>query len=170
MTLFRSARAKAQEATVKVNAETAAAEEALLNLEKTRYARLEIRVAGVNGAGGITKGTHDGGWTGVLPGLWSGGRVPGSDPGYDNVLWPLNSGGRTLMQPLAGGEYVVNSKDAAYWAPILEWINGGGRPSVHNESHEMPVYIQNMTTNDAGSFRREMPGEVAWRKAARRGL
>ncbi len=74
-------------------------------------------------------GAHEGGWTGqVMPGLNAGGWVPGSDPGYDNILWPLNSGGRTLQQPLAGDEFVVNSKDSAFWAPMLEWMNSGGRP------------------------------------------
>jgi hypothetical protein len=86
--------------------------------------------------GGTTVGPHDGGWTpmGALPGRHAGGRVPGTDPGYDNILWPLNYGGRTLQQPLTGGEMVVNSKDAAFWAPVLEWMNGGGRPSSSSYS------------------------------------
>jgi hypothetical protein len=44
-------------------------------------------------------------------------------------MWPLYSGGQVLNQPLAGDEFVVNSKDAAYWSPVLEWMNTGGRPS-----------------------------------------
>lgn len=154
--------------TVKVSADTAAAERALANLERTRYATLGIRVAGVNSVGGLTKDAHDGGWTGVLPGRHAGGRVPGSDPGYDNILWPLYTGGRTLMQPLAGGEYVVNSKDAAYWAPILEWMNGGGRPTTHTEDNRMPITIGTLVTSDVDSFRRRAQRERSAAYAANR--
>jgi len=114
------------EASMTINANTGAAERALANLSRDRFAYLNIKVRG----GTQLAGAHEGGWTGRLaPGLNAGGWVPGSDPGYDNILWPLNSGGRTLAQPLAGDEYVVNSKDSAYWGPVLEWMNGGGRPS-----------------------------------------
>ena len=116
-------------ANVTVGANTAAAESAIANLTRDRYVR--VYAVGMSTLGGTTVGPHDGGWTpmGALPGRHAGGRVPGTDPGYDNILWPLNYGGRTLQQPLTGGEMVVNSKDAAYWAPVLEWMNAGGRPS-----------------------------------------
>ena len=119
------ARVRAAEDSIKVNADTSSAERRLAELVRYRVAEIGVRVAGITGVGGQTR--HDGGW--IQKGLSSGGWVPGSDPGYDNVLWPLYSGGRTLAQPLAGGEMVVNSKDSAYWAPVLEWMNNGGRPS-----------------------------------------
>ncbi len=120
---------RAGRANVTVGANTAAAESAIANLTRDRYVR--VYAVGMSTLGGTTVGPHDGGWTpmGALPGRHAGGRVPGTDPGYDNILWPLNYGGRTLQQPLTGGEMVVNSKDAAYWAPVLEWMNAGGRPS-----------------------------------------
>ena len=116
-------------ANVTVGANTAAAESAIANLTRDRYVR--VYAVGMSTLGGTTVGPHDGGRTpmGALPDRHAGGRVPGTDPGYDNILWPLNYGGRTLQQPLTGGEMVVNSKDAAYWAPVLEWMNAGGRPS-----------------------------------------
>ena len=120
---------RASTGSVTVGANTAAAESAIANLTRDRYVR--VYAVGMSTLGGTTVGPHDGGWTpmGALPGRHAGGRVPGTDPGYDNILWPLNYGGRTLQQPLTGGEMVVNSKDAAYWAPVLEWMNAGGRPS-----------------------------------------
>lgn len=120
---------RAGRANVTVGANTAAAESAIANLTRDRYVR--VYAVGMSTLGGTTVGPHDGGWTpmGALPGRHAGGRVPGTDPGYDNILWPLNYGGRTLQQPLTGGEMVVNSKDAAFWAPVLEWMNSGGRPS-----------------------------------------
>ena len=125
---------RAGRANVTVGANTAAAESAIANLTRDRYVR--VYAVGMSTLGGTTVGPHDGGWTpmGALPGRHAGGRVPGTDPGYDNILWPLNYGGRTLQQPLTGGEMVVNSKDAAYWAPVLEWMNGGGRPSPSSYS------------------------------------
>ena len=148
----------ATEASMTINANTDAAERKLAALERTRYATLQIRVAGVNSYGGLTKGPHDGGWTpmGALPGLYSGGFVPGGDPGYDNILWPLNTGGRTLMQPLAGGEFVMNSADSAYWGPLLEWMNGGGRPvQTFNETNQAPVYIDKVVGLTISEVERE---------------
>lgn len=124
------ARVRAAEDSIKVSADTSAAERRLAELVRYRVAEIGARVAGVTGQGGQTR--HDGGW--IQKGLNAGGWVPGSDPGYDNILWPLNSGGRTLGQPLAGGEMVVNSKDAAFWGPVLEWMNGGGRPRSGGDS------------------------------------
>jgi hypothetical protein len=140
------------EASIYVTADTRAAERRLKELERDRYATLNIRVAGVNSYGGLTR--HDGGP--IPKGLHAGGRVPGSDPGFDNVLWPLNTGGRTLMQPLAGGEFVVNSKDAAYWGPLLDWMNGGGRPvQTFNETSNAPVYIDKVVGLTIAEVERE---------------
>jgi hypothetical protein len=140
------------EASIFVTADTRAAERRLKELERDRYATLNIRVAGVNSYGGLTR--HDGGP--IPKGLHAGGRVPGSDPGFDNVLWPLNTGGRTLMQPLAGGEFVVNSKDAAYWGPLLDWMNGGGRPvQTFNETSNAPVYIDKVVGLTIAEVERE---------------
>ena len=129
-------------ANVTVGANTAAAESAIAHLTRDRYVR--VYAVGRSTLGGTTVGPHDGGWTpmGALPGRHAGGWVPGADPGYDNILWPLNSGGRTLQQPLTGGEMVVNSKDAAYWAPVLEWMNAGGRaPSAGGSAAFGPADI-----------------------------
>jgi phage-related minor tail protein len=147
----------ATEASMSVDADTSAARSALEDLRR-RYATMNIRVAGVTGQGGLTAGTHAGGWTGRMPGLHAGGRVPGSDPGYDNILWPLNSGGRTLQQPLAGGEYVVNSKDSAYWGPILEWMNSGGRPTAQTVTNDssLKADVVNIVTPSPSAFKREI--------------
>ncbi len=133
---------RAGRANVTVGANTAAAESAIANLTRDRYVR--VYAVGMSTLGGQMVGPHDGGWTpmGALPGRHAGGWVPGTDPGYDNVLWPLNYGGRTLQQPLTGGEMVVNSKDAAYWAPVLEWMNAGGRaPSAGGSAAFGPADI-----------------------------
>ena len=110
---------------INVDANTASAESAINNAARPRTATISLSVTATADAWKLLRGTHSGGW--IAPGLHEGGFVPGSDPGYDNVLWPLHSGGTTLYQPLAGGEYVVNSADAEYWARALEWINSGGR-------------------------------------------
>ena len=128
-------RADATRGTVKVDADTASAERALANLEKARYTTLNVRVAGVNSVGGLVKGNHDGG---LVRGLNAGGRVPGYDPGYDNVMWPLNSGGRVLTQPLTGGEYVVNSRATSENLALLEAINAGRKPDTIQVTSEIP--------------------------------
>ena len=133
-------RISATKGSVKVDANTKSAERKLADLERTRYVDFIVRVSGRISDRGLTGGVHEGGWIGK--GLNDGGWVPGSDPGYDNILWPLNAGGRTLMQPLAGGEFVMNSTDSAYWGPLLEWMNGGGRPvQTFNETNSAPVNI-----------------------------
>jgi hypothetical protein len=149
------------EASMTVTADLTPAERELREF-KAKLKTLGIRVSGVTSVGG----QHDGGF--VAKGLHSGGRVPGSDPGYDNVLWPLNSGGRTLSQPLAGGEYVVNSKDAAYWAPMLEWMNGGGRPTQHTEDNSMSMNVGTIITPDVDSFQRKAERDRAAAYAANR--
>lgn len=108
-----------------LDADTAAAEAAINYAARRRTVYVDVRVSG-SSLSAIP--THDGGWTGRLPGRNAGGWVPGTDPGYDNILWPLYTGGRTLSQPLAGDEFVVNSTDARFWGPLLEWMNAGGRP------------------------------------------
>lgn len=115
---------RSAEESIKVSADTSSASESVRRFTAGRRT-IWVDVVARNG---LAVATHDGGWTGRP--LHSGGWVPGTDPGYDNILWPLNKGGRTLQQPLAGNEYVVNSKDAAYWAPVLEWMNAGGRPGA----------------------------------------
>ena len=89
--------------------------------------------------------------------------MPGSDPGYDNILWPLNRGGRTLAQPLAGGEYVVNSSASAMWGPLLEWINGGGRPGSGSSSHDNSLNIYGDVLTPAASGR-ELQRDLRRRK------
>ena len=108
-----------------LDADTAAAEAAINYAARRRTVYVDVRVSG-SSLSAIP--THDGGWTGRLPGRNAGGWVPGSDPGYDNILWPLYTGGTVLNQPLAGDEFVVNSTDARFWGPLLEWMNAGGRP------------------------------------------
>jgi phage-related minor tail protein/phosphotransferase system HPr-like phosphotransfer protein len=160
-------RVSASEAAITVYANTKSAEAALKELERTRYATLQIRVAGVNAPGGLTR--HDGGWI-TIPGLHAGGKVPGTDPGYDNVLWPLHTGGQTLVQPLAGGEYVVNSKDASFWGPVLELMNSGARPTMHQVTNDNGLHADtvNILTPDADSFKRDLK-TTAYRAKARPG-
>lgn len=138
-----------QHALVPVDAETWQAERDLAyaarNRNSTIYATVRVNNDGLySWAAGAMSGIHDGGWVSRAPGLAAGGWVPGSDPGYDNILWPLNDGGQVLAQPLAGDEFVVNSKDAAYWAPWLEWMNGGGRPSDVTTSSASPGHTYNL--------------------------
>ena len=122
-----------------LDADTAAAEAAINYAARRRTVYVDVRVSG-SSLSAIP--THDGGWTGRLPGRNAGGWVPGDDPGYDNILWPLYTGGRTLSQPLAGDEFVVNSTDARFWGPLLEWMNAGGRPpAASQESGGFPSHI-----------------------------
>jgi len=113
-----------------LDADTADAEAAINYAARRRTVYVDVRVSG-SGLSAIP--THDGGWTGRLPGRNAGGWVPGNDPGYDNVLWPLYTGGTVLNQPLAGDEFVVNSTDARFWGPLLEWMNAGGRPQAASQ-------------------------------------
>lgn len=95
----------------------------------------------------LSMGLHSGG---LVPGLAAGGKVPGSSSGYDNVLWPLASGGQTLTQPLEGGEFVVNSKATQRWLPVLEKINSGGTLTTMNNMSS----VTNITVNaPLGAFR-----------------
>lgn len=142
------------EAAMTVTADLTPAERRLAEF-KAKLSKLGIRVSGVTSVGGV----HEGGWTGRrAPGLHAGGRVPGMDPGYDNVLWPLNTGGKTLAQPLAGGEFVVNSKDSAFWGPVLEWMNGGGRPGSSSVTNDKSINVESMTvvTPDPRTFPRDI--------------
>lgn len=122
---------RAAEAAITVNANTGGAEAALANLTRTRYMDLIVQIhqqGQIPTAGFGQVPVADGGW--ITPGRAPGGWVPAPypGPGIDNILWPLNSGGRTLAQPLAGGEFVVNGADASRNAQLLEWINAGNQP------------------------------------------
>ena len=129
------------EAAMKVSADIAAAEAKINNLARDRSLTITANVR-VTGSNLSAIPTHDGGWTGRLPGRNAGGWVPGDDPGYDNILWPLYTGGTVLNQPLAGDEFVVNSTDARFWGPLLEWMNAGGRPPASSqESGGFPSHI-----------------------------
>jgi phage-related minor tail protein len=127
LSVFRS-QVSGTGAYVRVNASTGAAERAITYTARDRTAVVTVNARPGSSWSVFHLGAHEGGL--ITKGLNAGGRVPGSDPGYDNVLWPLSTGGTTLTQPLAGGEYVVNSKDSAFWAPMLEWMNKGGRPTA----------------------------------------
>lgn len=87
--------------------------------------------ANVQTRGGVNPGSMIGKYHGgkiTTPGLASGGKVPGPRASHDNVLWPLAFGGRTLDQPLSGGEWVINSRQAAANDGILAAINAGNGP------------------------------------------
>lgn len=117
--------ATSKRATLDVGADTSDAGRAVaafINSYNGRTIRINVRTATAG------YGLAGGGWT---PGLQAGGWVPGPypGPGKDNILWPLASGGQTLQQPLAGGEFVTNAVASKEWAPLLEAINGGLKPS-----------------------------------------
>jgi len=88
------------------------------------------RITKGRAAGGWIDGRADGGFIGggSLPGRAAGGFVnaPRTLPGRDNLLWPLARGGQVLSQPLAGGEFVVNARDAQRNRHLLEYMNRGG--------------------------------------------
>lgn len=113
--------------------------------------------------GGLaTWGRHNGGW--VNPGLNDGGWVPGSNPGYDNVLWPVlpgRAGGGMLAQPLTGGEFVVNADSAARWSGALEFINSGGSPAPIVQRVPVPTHLTVVDADGAlvGSMRVAAHGE-----------
>ena len=132
---------------VTVGANTAAAEAAIEYLARPRTVYLNVRTSG-SSLSAIN--THEGGWTGRLPGRNAGGWVPGSDPGYDNILWPLYTGGTVLSQPLAGDEFVVNSTDARFWGPLLEWMNAGGRPPAASPGASLDGAVITGTLNIGG--------------------
>lgn len=115
--------ASGQNANVTIGANTAGAYTAFNDLKNTIQGQ-SLRVPVVIERYGQA-GVAYGGW--VTPGLDAGGWVPGTYPGegIDNVAWPLNAGGRTLTQPLAGGEFVVKATQAARHAATLEAINSG---------------------------------------------
>ena len=119
-----------------LDADTADAEAAINYAARRRTVYVDVRVSG-SGLSAIP--THEGGWTGRLPGRNAGGWVPGTDPGYDNILWPLHTGGTVLGQPLAGDEFVVNSTDARFWGPLLEWMNAGGRPNKNGQATQPTI-------------------------------
>jgi TP901 family phage tail tape measure protein len=79
----------------------------------------------INAAGGFTSRVVDayGRQLSLARGQASGGRIPGPPSSRDNVLWPMARGGR--LQPLAGGEYIVNAASTSRNLPLLEAINRG---------------------------------------------
>lgn len=88
--------------------------------------------ANVQTRGGANPGSMLGKYHGgkiTAPGLNAGGKVPGPRAAYDNVLWPLSSGGRTLTQPLSGGEWVINSAMSQRYDRELASMNAGTYPS-----------------------------------------
>lgn len=117
--------ADGRRAAIKASADTSEAEKRLNRAARDRTAYVKLKVTGDNLNGSYRSG---GGW---IEGRAAGGWVPGPTPapGVDNVLWPLATGGRVLDQPLAGGEFVMNTQSAREWAPFLEAINGGLKPS-----------------------------------------
>ena len=158
-----------QSASVKVRADTSAANATLSLFLRDRTVRVRVVTdTSRSTIGGLAR--HDGGWIGTtLPGLYAGGRVPGSDPGYDNVLWPLRTGGMTLAQPLAGGEYVVNSRDSAFWAPVLELMNSGWRPSPTQitETTNNPINIGTLVAADVRDFEHKAQQRAAYARMRR---
>ena len=138
---------------VKVDASTGAAERAINYTARDRSSTIRVNYA-YSSSGSVYRsqvpGANNGGW---VPGLNAGGWVPGPDPGYDNILWPLNSGGQTLQQPLTGREFVVNSTDAAYWAPELRAMNAGARRGAAQPSMKGLVLAGEVLIREDGTGR-----------------
>ena len=40
---------------------------------------------------------------------------------------------------MAGDEFVVNSTDARFWGPLLEWMNAGGRPNKNGQATQPTI-------------------------------
>jgi tape measure domain-containing protein len=117
--------------TTSINADTTPAQRAWDNFKSgvgAIYTSIVASVTGGNYHGGIVNpGRYTGGQ--VLPGRRAGGWVPGERAGYDNVMWPLHSGGQVLTQPLEGGEFVVRSSQAPNYTPELYAMNNGTFPT-----------------------------------------
>lgn len=113
--------------------------------------------------GWINPGRYEGGT--VQPGLNAGGWVPGERAGYDNVLWPLHSGGQVLAQPLEGREFVVNSHDAARYPAELNAMNSGTYPTGMLEQAYSPTSSGNITVTappvDTSGIREEVRAGLA---------
>lgn len=116
--------------TTKIDADTSPARSAWESFKSTVGSITTSIIAKVTGGsyqgGFINPGKYEGGP--VLPGRRAGGWVPGDSPGYDNVLWPLHSGGQILSQPLEGGEFVVRSSQAPNYTNELYAMNSGTFP------------------------------------------
>ena len=159
------AHANGSSATIDVDANTGAANSEINNAARDRSTTIRVTWVGQNapprpGVNTPQIPRADGGW--ITPGLDGGGWVPGAypGPGVDNVLWPLAAGGRTLAQPLAGGEFVVRQSQAQQWGPALEAINAGLRPrSVSTTASPSVGITQNITGLNAR--------EVAYESTAR---
>ena len=96
------------------------------NASFTVYANVQTR-GGVATGAAQNLGKFHGGKVGA--GLAAGGKVPGPRASYDNVLWPLHSGGQTLQQPLSGGEWVINSAMSQRYDRELGAMNRGTYPA-----------------------------------------
>lgn len=116
--------------TTKIDADTSPAQRAFgafaAGVAKTLVTRIQANT-GKYAGGWITPGRYQGDH--VLPGRKAGGWVPGQRAGYDNVLWPLHSGGQVLAQPLEGGEFVVRSSQAQRYPRELAAMNNGTYPT-----------------------------------------
>lgn len=108
---------------VKVDADTSTASRSLGSFIASA-SRSVINIAANIIGGGKAEG-------GFLPGRAAGGFVNyrRAPKGVDNVLYPLNAGGVTYNQPLAGGEHVTNAAQSKLWANTLTAINNGLKPS-----------------------------------------
>lgn len=145
--------ANSRSASIQVGANTAAAVSEINSAARDRHGTIYMNAV-IRGASAIAAmgARADGGL--IAKGLAAGGTV-GSGYGYvpapypgkgvDNVLWPLAHGGRTLSQPLAGGEFVMNPIASAANGALLEYLNAGGKvqaapqvgTSVTNHFHEV---------------------------------
>lgn len=116
--------------TTKIDADTSPAQRAFgafaAGVAQTLVTRIQANTGKYEG-GWINPGRYDGGQ--VLPGRQAGGWVPGQRAGYDNVLWPLHSGGQVLAQPLEGREFVVRSSQAQRYPHELAAMNNGTYPT-----------------------------------------
>lgn len=162
--------------TLSINANDADARGKLNDLTKPRSTTLSISaiISGLTSKARSALGLAHGGYVnpGVssLPGLATGGYVPGPTPlpGKDNVLWPLAHGGQVLAQPLAGGEFVMNPVSTAMWGPVLEWMNKGGRPSdMQVQQASAPVVAA--PSIDGATLRLEIGAEKVIARVVRQG-
>jgi len=114
-------------------------------------------------------------WLGSSP-LWAGVQVLGGSPGRGNSRGPgrkdggwiggASGGPRQDNIPIMASrdEFMVNARDAAWAAPLLEWVNngGGGRmPQVSRVPNYVPDNIMNAP-------RKSLPPVNAWQGEDRR--
>ena len=135
--------------TTKIGADTSPARSAWESFKSTVGSITTSIIAKVTGGsyqgGFINPGKYEGGP--VLPGRKAGGWVPGQRAGYDNILWPLHSGGQVLSQPLEGREFVVRSSQAHRYTPELYAMNNGSFPTgmmerLYSSNSAGPMSVQ----------------------------